>query len=493
MAYARAEIDVELITDPMLAAVGWSWLTDALEAHGASYTAASGTVTRVATESFGGMADDSTSAQLELRASWTPGRHRRGPRGRPGRRPPRGGLGRAAVHRRRPAARAGGCRGHPEPPRPARLGDLMSDETDHPRRAARRARAARGARARPCSRCATACRRSPTPPPRLREACAAIAAGTGPVAIDAERASGYRYSNRAYLIQLRREGSSTWLVDPIAFDSLAPLAEALAGDRVDPARGHPGPAVPGRRRPAPHRAVRHRARRAAAGLPARRPGHPRRDRAGPADEEGALRLRLVDAARCPSRGWSTPPSTSRSSSSCATRWPPSSTRRASASGRDQEFEHLLDFAPTPRVDAWRRTSGMHRVRGRRGLGAVRALWEARDSLAERRDVTPGRIIPDSAIVAAAQAMPLDRDALLRHQGLPRSRCRAVRRPLGRRAARGRRPRRGRPADPLPPAPTARPCRARGPTATRSPPAGWCWPARRWASSPRSRTCRSRTC
>jgi Protein of unknown function (DUF3000) len=72
VAYARAEIDVELITDPMLAAVGWSWLTEALEAHGASYTAASGTVTRVATESFGGMADEGGSAQLELRASWTP-------------------------------------------------------------------------------------------------------------------------------------------------------------------------------------------------------------------------------------------------------------------------------------------------------------------------------------------------------------------------------------------------------------------------------------
>ena len=63
----------------------------------------------------------------------------------------------------------------------------------------------------------------------LAEACAAIAAGTGPVAIDAERASGYRYSSRAYLIQLRREGSGTWLVDPIAFESLAPLAEALEG------------------------------------------------------------------------------------------------------------------------------------------------------------------------------------------------------------------------------------------------------------------------
>jgi hypothetical protein len=72
VAYARAEIDLELNTDPLLAAVGWSWLTEALEAHGASYLAASGTVTRVATDSFGGMADEGGSAQIEVRASWTP-------------------------------------------------------------------------------------------------------------------------------------------------------------------------------------------------------------------------------------------------------------------------------------------------------------------------------------------------------------------------------------------------------------------------------------
>ena len=71
VAYARAEIDLELITDPMLAAVGWSWLTEALDAHRATYAAASGTVTRVATESFGGMADEGGTAQLEIRASWT--------------------------------------------------------------------------------------------------------------------------------------------------------------------------------------------------------------------------------------------------------------------------------------------------------------------------------------------------------------------------------------------------------------------------------------
>jgi len=72
VAYARAEIDVELITDDMLGEVGWSWLTEALDAHGAGYTAASGTVTRVATESFGGMADEEGTAQIEIRASWTP-------------------------------------------------------------------------------------------------------------------------------------------------------------------------------------------------------------------------------------------------------------------------------------------------------------------------------------------------------------------------------------------------------------------------------------
>jgi hypothetical protein len=72
VAYARAEIDVDLITDPMLAGVGWTWLTDALDAHGAAYHMPSGTVTRVATESFGGMAEESATAQLEIRASWTP-------------------------------------------------------------------------------------------------------------------------------------------------------------------------------------------------------------------------------------------------------------------------------------------------------------------------------------------------------------------------------------------------------------------------------------
>ena len=70
--FARAALEPELAGDPMLSAVGWSWLTEALQAHGASYAAISGTVTRVSTESFGGMADEGGTAQIEVRASWTP-------------------------------------------------------------------------------------------------------------------------------------------------------------------------------------------------------------------------------------------------------------------------------------------------------------------------------------------------------------------------------------------------------------------------------------
>jgi hypothetical protein len=72
VAYARAEIDPEMANDPLLAEVGWTWLTDALLAHGAGFIAPSGTVTKVSSESFGSMADDESTAQLEIRASWTP-------------------------------------------------------------------------------------------------------------------------------------------------------------------------------------------------------------------------------------------------------------------------------------------------------------------------------------------------------------------------------------------------------------------------------------
>ncbi|MPZ63576.1 MAG: DUF3000 family protein [Propionibacteriales bacterium] len=72
VAYVRADIEPEMVTDSLLSSVGWTWLTDALEAHTAEHGARAGTVTRVASDGFGGMADDPSSAQIEIRASWSP-------------------------------------------------------------------------------------------------------------------------------------------------------------------------------------------------------------------------------------------------------------------------------------------------------------------------------------------------------------------------------------------------------------------------------------
>jgi ribonuclease D len=72
----------------------------------------------------------------------------------------------------------------------------------------------------------------------------------------------------------------------------------------------------------------------------------------------------------------------------------------------QEFEFLRTFEATPtRRDRWRRTSGIHKVRDPRALAAVRELWQTRDQIARRRDIAPGRILPDSAIINAATANP----------------------------------------------------------------------------------------
>lgn len=72
VAFGKAEVGVEMVADPLVSAVSWSWLTDALAGAGAAYVALSGTVTSVLSEGFGGMADDGSTAQLEIRASWTP-------------------------------------------------------------------------------------------------------------------------------------------------------------------------------------------------------------------------------------------------------------------------------------------------------------------------------------------------------------------------------------------------------------------------------------
>ncbi|WP_193610700.1 HRDC domain-containing protein [Nocardioides lijunqiniae] len=249
----------------------------------------------------------------------------------------------------------------------------------------------------------------------LLAVCEAIAGGTGPVAIDAERASGYRYSNRAYLIQLRREGAGTALVDPIAFESLAPLQEALKGTEwILHAATQDLPCL--------NEVGLYPTALFDTELAGRLLGYPRVGLATLVETLLGRRMKKEHSAV----DWSTRP--------LPRDWLEYAALDVEVlvelrdliaaelveTGKDewarQEFDYLRTFELPARVDAWRRTSGLHRVRGRRALGAVRALWELRDSIAEQRDVTPSRIVPDSAIVAAAQAMPQDRAALLATKG-----------------------------------------------------------------------------
>ena len=109
---------------------------------------------------------------------------------------------------------------------------------------------------------------------------------------------------------------------------------------------------------------------------------------------------------CLPSGWSTPPSTSRSCWSCATRSRRSCAGQGKLDWAHEEFEAVrLAPAALARTDPWRRTSGIHRLRNRRQLAAVRALWEVRDQMARGRDIAPGRILPDAAIISAVTAAP----------------------------------------------------------------------------------------
>lgn len=241
----------------------------------------------------------------------------------------------------------------------------------------------------------------------IDEVCKVIAAGTGPVALDAERASGYRYSQRAYLVQIRREGSRTALIDPIAFDDLSQLDDAIGGaewilhaasqDLMCLAEIEMRPKalfdteLAGRLLNLPRVGLaalvesqlqRSLAKEHSAADWSTRPLPDPWLHYAALDVEVLVELRdildaqLVEAGK---REWAA-----------------------------QEFEALLSFTgPPTRKEPWRRTSGIHKARGRRALGIVRSLWEARDAIAADRDITPGRILPDSSILEIAQAMPKD--------------------------------------------------------------------------------------
>ncbi|MEV4611971.1 ribonuclease D [Kitasatospora sp. NPDC049258] len=250
----------------------------------------------------------------------------------------------------------------------------------------------------------------------LAETVAAFAAGTGPVAVDAERASGYRYGQRAYLIQLRRAGAGTALIDPIACPDLSGLGEALADTEwvVHAAtQDLPCLAEVGMR---PRRLF-------DTELAGRLAGFPRVG-LGPMTEN-VLGLSL--AKEHSAVDWSTRPLPEPWLRYAAldvevlVELRDALEQELAAQGKLdwalEEFAALVDAPkPAPRVDPWRRTSQLHKVRRRRQLAAVRELWQTRDRIARERDVSPGRVLPDLAIVNAALAMPLNAPALLAVSG-----------------------------------------------------------------------------
>ncbi len=71
--HIRVDLEPEIAADPLVGEVGWSWLTEALDARAVGYQQTSGTVTRVVTEGFGAKRDEPVMTEFELRASWSPG------------------------------------------------------------------------------------------------------------------------------------------------------------------------------------------------------------------------------------------------------------------------------------------------------------------------------------------------------------------------------------------------------------------------------------
>ncbi|MCM6762074.1 HRDC domain-containing protein, partial [Rathayibacter sp. ZW T2_19] len=233
----------------------------------------------------------------------------------------------------------------------------------------------------------------------------ALAAGEGPVAVDAERASGFTYSQRAYLIQVYRRGAGAFLFDPPAIGRMDALQEVIGDEEwvlhaasqdlaclrevgLDPTRIFDTE------------------------LAARLLGLPKVGLGAVVEDLLGIHLAKEHSAA----DWSTRP--------LPQSWLVYAAKdvellvdlrdrmeemlieaRKTRIARE-EFEATLARQPKPALpDPWRRLSGMHSLRGLRALAVARELWLARDAFARERDIAPGRLIPDSSIVAVSRNIP----------------------------------------------------------------------------------------
>lgn len=249
----------------------------------------------------------------------------------------------------------------------------------------------------------------------LRDAIEQLAAGFGPIAIDAERASGFRYSARAYLIQLFRRGGGLHLIDPIALVGAAEVEELnalLSGiESVIHASSQDleclrdfglDPKI-----------------LFDTELGARIAGC---ERVGLASLCETL-LEIQIAKEHSAVDWSHRP--------LKPEWLDYAALDVAvlldlrdkvealliASGKlvwaKEEFNASLNFAaPKVRKDPWRRTSGMHQIKSRFELAIIRELWNARDAIASEIDLAPGRLLSDAVIIEFAKHKPSKYEELL---------------------------------------------------------------------------------
>ncbi|WP_243225582.1 HRDC domain-containing protein [Microbacterium sp. CIAB417] len=242
-------------------------------------------------------------------------------------------------------------------------------------------------------------------------ACALLAEGEGPVAVDVERASGFRYSQRAYLVQVFRRRSGVFLFDPPAIGDFGALQSAIGDEEwVLHAASQDLPSL--------RELGLEPASLFDTELGSRLLGHDHVGLAAVVEDTLGITLKKEHSAA----DWSTRPL-------------PSAWLEYAAldvlhlvDARDElaaelieqdkvaiaaeEFAATLTRVPKPaRTEPWRRLSGLHRVRGARNLAVARALWQAREEYAQQQDVSPGRLVPDRSLVAVVLAAPPNKHAL----------------------------------------------------------------------------------
>ncbi len=246
---------------------------------------------------------------------------------------------------------------------------------------------------------------------QFHDAAQALAEGTGPAAVDVERASGFRYSQRAYLIQVYRRGAGVFLFDPPALGDMSSLQKAIGGvEWVLHAASQDLPSLREEHLEPAHIFDTE--------LASRLLGHEKVGLGAVVEDTLGITLAKAHSAA----DWSTRP------------LPESWLEYAALDVlhlidvRDalevelfaqdkveiasQEFEAVRTRpAKPPREDPWRRLSGLHTVRGRRALAIARSLWTAREEYARDQDIAPGRLVPDRALVAAIRANPASKHEL----------------------------------------------------------------------------------